>query len=122
MAKLEYQPVNDWPHFNLLGKRLFDFVNTKLKATTGIYVGDGVSGKQINLDIIPRLILIFSDEVFPALIWIDSFPIGISRLIDGDIIEDGIIKLADRKDGFILGNSLFANDANMTYYYFVLGE
>ena len=122
MSKLEYTPVNDWERFNLLGKRLFDFVNSKINIRSGIYTGDGVTGKQINVDVIPRLILIFSEDALTPVIWIDVFAPPLSKAIDGLSLDDAIIGLAGRKEGFILGPSVFVNDAGVSYYYLVLGE
>lgn len=122
MAKLEYTPINDWQRFNFLGKRLFDFVNLKLNATTGTYEGNGLAGKAIFIDIIPRCIIIFKETNSIPVIWIDAFLTPLSKDLDGNSLANGILGLSRNRDSFTLGSDNLVNQSGVTYYYIVLGS
>lgn len=123
MAKLTYKPINSFQEFNFLGKQLFDFVNSKLNATTGTYVGNAIANRQITIDLIPRLIIVFSESDFePAVIWMDRFVIGFSKTFDGNNILDGILGITPAKDAFIIGVNIGVNELGINYFYIVLGS
>jgi len=121
MPKLEFTPVNDWQRFNLLGKRLFDYANSKTNIITGVYIGDGIHDRIIKTDLMPKIIIIFNitDDASPV-IWLDVM-LTKSRMFDGTILIDGIMGLTPKKDGFIIGDSTYVNDPMFSFYYAVLG-
>lgn len=122
MAKLEYKPITSWDVFNFVGKRLYDFINVKLNATTGTYVGNGSSGREIKVDIIPRMIMIVPvDSIAPAF-WLDGFIAPNSKLFDGTILTDGILGLNKNKSGFIVGDGVSVNASPDVYNYIVFGS
>lgn len=123
MAKLEYTPINDWQKFNFLGKRIFDFVNGKINISTGKYIGNGVSAREIKVDIIPIAIIIFSEADFePPTIWIDKFTANYSKQTDGVNLSNGILSIGVRKDSFIIGSNQAVNDTGINYFYAVFGS
>lgn len=123
MPKLEFTPISEWAQFNFLGKRLFDFLNVKLNASTGNYRGNGQTGRIIFVDIIPRLIVVFPlDDGFAPVVWMDKFEPPMSKIFDGTNTNDGILGLTFKKDGFILGSSNIVNASVSDYTYIVLGS
>ena len=120
--KLEYTPIFDWQKFNYLGKRLFDFANLKLNAATSNYIGDASSSRNINVDIIPRLIIIFGMSGTPPVIWMDKFTAPLSKLFDGTDLTDAILGLSDRKEAFKIGPNVNVNSNGVNYTYIVLGS
>jgi hypothetical protein len=120
MAKLEYKPLSDWQQFNFVGKRMYDFINDKINITTGRYVGDGATAREIKVDIIPRVIIIITDGDIPV-IWMDQLT-SFSKLFDGTSITDGVVSLSARKDAFIIGSNVTVNANGITYYYIVFGS
>ena len=121
MAKLEYSPITDFQRLNFIGKRMFDFMNSKINITTGVYAGTGSTSKEILVDIIPKVIIVFpqNDGEMP-IIWLDVFSLLISKELDGSDITNGILGLIDTKQGFMVGAGL--NVLNDNYYYAVLGS
>lgn len=122
MAKIEFTPISDWQKFNFLGKRLFDFINLKLNATTGIYTGNGLAGKAIFIDIIAKCIIVFKATNDVPVIWIDTITSPLSKDFAGNNLPDGILGLSARKDSFILGNNPLVNQDGIPYYYIVFGS
>ena len=121
MPKLEYTPVNDWTKFNYLGKRLFDFANDKINMTAGTYVGNGTAFNEIQLDLIPKMVVIFSEAGVLPVVWAYAFPLGLSKTIDGINITDGILGISNRRSAFILGTNTLVNDVGINYTYIVFG-
>jgi len=120
MAKLEYTLIDSFQKFNFLGKRLFDFINVKINISTGNYVGDGVTEKNIRIDIIPRCIIVFPSNDELPVIWIDGFVKPISKQFDGMTITDGILGPTIKRDFFVV--SMGINIPGDNYNWIVFGE
>jgi len=121
--KLEYTPVNDFQKFNFLGKRLFDYLNTKINITTGNYIGDGNGPREILVDIIPRCVVIFSNDVTdPPVIWIDIFTVLNSKRFDGANLVDAILGYTIKKNAFLIGADPSVNAPGIKFNFMVLGD
>ena len=122
MAKLEYKPIQDWQQFNFIGKRIFDFINGKINITTGTYRGNGLITREIKVDIIPRVVIIFDEEdMVSPIIWSDTF-VGFSKGFDGSVIVTGIVGLSAKKDAFIISSDSSVNQNGIPYHYVVFGS
>ena len=117
MSKLEYSPINDFTKFNFLGKRLFDFVNDKINISTGTYLGNGASQREIPVDIIPRFIVVVNNTM---VFWMDQFDPGEARYFDGSVAVDEILGLTITKDKFIIGSNI--NLIGTTYHWIAFGS
>lgn len=121
MPKLEFTPVADWQRFNFLGKRFFDVLNQKLNILTRTYVGTGAE-LRLFVDLIPKIILIFSEEDRLPVFWMDIFFDIQCKDFLGNTITDAILEVAPKKDSFLLGTNILVNEVGINYYFVVIGN